>query len=89
MTTWQLLWKSSGQVLKFFDPRLVTTLSVDSSKYGLGAVISQNGYRVEYTSVSLTSTHQKYSQIEKELLVIVSQITGLWFIEEIVERSFS
>ena len=58
-------------VLKFFDPNKPVRLSVDSSQYGLGAVLLQEGHPIAYASRSLTETQQKYAQIEKELLAIV------------------
>lgn len=61
---------SSTPILKLFDPNKKTTLSVDASSYGLGAVLLQDGKPVAFGSASLTSTQQRYAQIEKELLAV-------------------
>ena len=49
-------------------------ISVDASKYGLGAVLLQKHESwapVTYASKSLTKPEQNYAQIEKETLAIV------------------
>ncbi|KAK2718375.1 hypothetical protein QYM36_005624, partial [Artemia franciscana] len=46
-------------------------LQVDASKSGLGAVFIQNKNIISFSSRSLNTTEQKYSQIEKELYAIV------------------
>lgn len=62
---------TNAPVLSFFNTNKETTLSVDASPYGLGAVILQENHPIEYASVSLTPTQQRYNHIEKELLAIV------------------
>jgi hypothetical protein len=58
--------------LHFFDHRSTSIdLTVDASSYGLGAYISTNGQAIAYASRALTSTEQRYSQLEKELYAIV------------------
>ncbi|KAG5876075.1 hypothetical protein JTB14_011559 [Gonioctena quinquepunctata] len=47
---------SSATTLSYFDPRKQTTLSVDASPFGLGAVLLQDNMPIEFASVSLTAT---------------------------------
>ena len=58
-------------VLMFFDPTKPTTISVDASSKGMGAVLLQDQRPIAYASKSLTATQQNYAQIEKEMLAIV------------------
>ena len=53
-------------VLTYFNPEGPLLLTVDSSSTGLGAAIIPNGKPVVYGSRALTTTQQKYSQLEKE-----------------------
>lgn len=45
-------------------------VSVDDSKCGLGAVITQHERPIEYASRSLTETEKQYAQIEKKMLAV-------------------
>ena len=57
--------------LKYFDQSKPTTISVDASSKGMGAVLLQDDHPVAYASKSLTPAQQNYAQIEKEMLAIV------------------
>ncbi|KAM9514757.1 LOW QUALITY PROTEIN: uncharacterized protein ACWYII_045520 [Salvelinus alpinus] len=46
-------------------------LQVDASKYGLGAVLLQEGKPIGYASKSLTDCEINYAQLEKELYAIL------------------
>ena len=62
-------------VLKYFDPKLDTKLSVDASKSGLGGVLLQkhdsDWFPVAYASRAMTPCERNYAQIEKETLAVV------------------
>lgn len=67
---------SSSPVLAHYDPNLELILSVDSSAYGLGSVLTQrypDGTErpVCCASRTLNSAEANYSQIDKEALAIV------------------
>lgn len=64
---------TKAPILTLFDPNLETTVSADASSFGLGAVLLQKqsdgeNKPVAYISRSMTSTEQRYAQIEKEAL---------------------
>ena len=66
---------SSAPILALHDTCLDTIVSADASSYGLGAVLTQKqpdgSWRpVLYASRSLTSTEQRYAQIEKKALAL-------------------
>ena len=61
---------TSAPVLKYFDPNLPITLSVDASSKGLGAVIMHNEAPIAYASRAMTAAEQNYAQIEREMLAI-------------------
>ena len=46
-------------------------IQTDASSIGLGAVLLQDGYPIEYASRTMKDTQEKYAQIEKELLTVV------------------
>ena len=66
---------SQSPVLALFDPHRPTTLSANTSSYGLRMVLLQQQENrewkpVAYASKSMTQTEQRYTQIEKEALAI-------------------
>lgn len=58
-------------VLKYFDIGEEVTLQCDASERGLGATLMQKGQPVAFASRTLSTTEQRYAQIEKECLAIV------------------
>lgn len=67
----ELITREPGPVLTYFDPSKELTLQVDASKYGLGAVLLQEGKPIGYASKALTDSEINYAQIEKELYAIL------------------
>lgn len=67
----EILTRSPGPVLAYYDPKKYVVLQVDASKYGLGAVLLQDNKPVAYASKSLTPSEVNYAQIEKEMYGIV------------------
>ena len=67
---------ASSAVLTPYDPNLEVKIDTDSSKTGLGAVISHimpdgSERPIEFASRTLNSAERNYSQIEKEALSLV------------------
>lgn len=63
--------------MSYFDPKKTSTLLVDASPVGLGAILSQpgtdsSGEVIAYASRALTSIEQRYSHTEREALAIES-----------------
>lgn len=61
----------SSPVLVYPDFEKKVVLTTDASNEALGAVLSQNGHPVAFTSRTLNRHELNYSTIEKELLAIV------------------
>ena len=57
--------------LTYFNPSKETSLQVDASNKGLGAVLLQDGKPIAFASKALTETEQRYANIEWELLAVV------------------
>ena len=62
---------SKAPVLTYFKSEEPLVVQCDSSQYGLGAALLQNGKPIDFRSRSLTDAEQRYAQIEKELLAVV------------------
>ena len=66
---------TSDRILVPFDPSLPITLATDASPYGISAVLSHNfpdgtERPIAYYSRHLSTTEQRYSQLDKEALGI-------------------
>ena len=57
-------------VLAHYDPNKPLRLTVDSSSYGVGAVLSHDNHPIAYKSRKLTKAEQNYAQLDKEALAI-------------------
>jgi len=57
--------------LAYFNPALPTTIQVDASSTGIGAVLTQKGKPIAFASKTLTATEQRYANIEREMLAVV------------------
>ena len=62
---------TNAPVLAYFDNQKPTTLNVDASGIGLGAVVMQADQPVAYGSRTLTACECRYANIERELLAIL------------------
>ena len=61
---------TNDPVMAYFDPSKPTTVIVDASPSGLGALLTQEGRVISYASRALSSVESRYSQTERELAVI-------------------
>lgn len=66
---------SSAPVLKFYDITKPLTVSVDSSMYGVGAVLLQEGHPIYYASKSYSETEKRWANIEKEFYAVLFGLT--------------
>jgi hypothetical protein len=58
-------------IMSYFDISKPVTIQSDASQNGIGAALIQEGHPVAFASRSLTSTEERYAQIEKEMLAVV------------------
>uniref|UniRef100_A0A1A8L2U7 Gypsy retrotransposon integrase-like protein 1 n=1 Tax=Nothobranchius pienaari TaxID=704102 RepID=A0A1A8L2U7_9TELE len=66
-----LITREPGPILAYYDTTKEIRLQVVASKYGLGAVLMQDGHPIAYASKTLTPTEVNYAQIEKELFAVL------------------
>ena len=62
------------QTLCYYDPDLPVSIETDASQSSLGAVLLQNGRPISFMSKALTDTQSRYSNIEREILGMVTGI---------------
>ena len=62
---------SNTPVMAYFDQKQETTVIVDASPVGVGAILTQNNKVISYASRALTPTEQRYSQTDREFLAVV------------------
>ena len=66
-------------MLIHYDPSKESELSYDASQYGLGSLLTQRSddgteQPVYFASNDLSTSEQKYSQIDKEVIAIIYSI---------------
>ena len=63
---------SSSPILAFYRPDSETMVAADASSFGVGGVLSLDGSwkPIAFASRALTTTEQRYAQIEKEALAV-------------------
>ena len=62
---------TSAPILRYYDQEKELNIQCDVSSKGLGAVLLQEGRPIAYASRSLTSSEQRYAQIERESLAML------------------
>ena len=64
----------SCATLMYYDDEKPCTIQVDASKIGVGAMLIQEGKVIEYHRQALTSTQQRYSNIERGAYTLVNGV---------------
>ena len=82
---------SSSPILAFYRPDRETVVSADASSFGVGGVISQkqpdgSWKPIAFASRALTTTEQRYAQIEKEALAVTWSCE--WFSDYLLGKTF-
>lgn len=62
---------TKAPVLAVFDNNKEVTIQCDSSMYGFGGTLLQNGKPIAYASRALHDAETRYAPIEREMLAIV------------------
>ena len=62
------------QTLCYYDPDLPVLIETDASQSGLSAVLLQEGRPISFMSKALTDTQSRYSNIEREILGVVTGV---------------
>ena len=62
------------QTLCYYDQDIPVSIETDASQSGLGAVLLQNGRPISFMSKALTETQSRYSNIECEILALVTGV---------------
>ena len=83
---------TSSRLLVHFNPKLPLLLACDASAYGIGAVLAHkisdgSEKPIGYASLTLNSTEQNYSQLEKEGLSCIFVIK--WFYSYLFGHPFA
>ena len=68
---------ANAVTLQFFNPDKDIVIECDASGVGIGGTLLQDGHPITFISQALTSTQQHYSNIERELLVVVVMVEHL------------
>ena len=63
--------------LKYFKPETPIVIEYDASGVGVGGVLLQNSHPITFISQALTDTQKRYSNIEHELLALVTIVEHL------------
>ena len=73
--------------LCYYDPDLPLSLEMDASQSGIGAVLLQEGRPISFMSRALTETQSRYSNIEHEVLGVVTGVK--YFNQYLLGKNFT